>query len=486
MAQHTFSRSHTDWSRVGKRTMIGLLIVVLAAVGFLLFSFKINHFSVSMRLNGEANVQMEYGESFVEPGAELILQGTHMLKRGISLDSSRVSRSGELDEKTIGRYDLTYSGSIFGMSAQCHRTVTIVDTVSPVITLTKDVSKRWQIGYTVIDNYDGDISDWVKAEENLGRMSFSVTDSSGNPAYIEKSIPFYDREPPQIQLTGGEEYVIPAGFRYVEPGYTALDNADGILTDQVQVAGEVNWFVPGIYPVTYTVMDSMENEGMSVRSVQVVAKERPIVQMPEDKTVYLTFDDGPGPYTTKLLDVLDRYQVKATFFVKDSENVALIKEIADRGHSIGIHSVTHNYEQVYASPEAYFEDLRGMQDIIYQQTGVVTTLMRFPGGSSNTVSKGTYPGLMSLLSEAVQDAGYQYFDWNVDSNDAGGARNTQTVADNVIRGISENPVSVVLQHDIHDYSVDAVEQILQWGMENGYSFKALSPDSPGYHHPIAN
>ena len=127
-----------------------------------------------------------------------------------------------------------------------------------------------------------------------------------------------------------------------------------------------------------------------------------------------------------------------------------------------------------------------MQDIIYQQTGVVTTLMRFPGGSSNTVSKGTYPGLMSLLSEAVQDAGYQYFDWNVDSNDAGGARNTQTVADNVIRGISENPVSVVLQHDIHDYSVDAVEQILQWGMENGYSFKALSPDSPGYHHPIAN
>lgn len=486
MAQHIFSRSRTDWSRVGKRTMIGLLIAVLAAVGFVFFAFQINRFSVSIRLNGDAQVRMEYGESYVEPGAQLILQGTHMLKKGIALDSSRVSRSGVLDENTIGRYNLTYSGSVFGMSAQCQRTVTIVDTVPPVITLTKDESKRWQIGYTVIDNYDGDISHWVKAEENLGRMSFSVTDSSGNPAYIEKSIPFYDREPPQIALTGGAEYVIPAGFRYVEPGYTAVDNADGILTDQVQVSGEVNWFVPGIYPVTYTVMDSVENEGVSIRSVQVVAKERPQVQMPEEKTVYLTFDDGPGPFTTKLLNVLDRYQVKATFFVKGSENGELIQEIADRGHSIGIHSVTHNYEQVYASPEAYFEDLRGMQDIIYQQTGIVTTLMRFPGGSSNTVSRKTYPGLMGILSEAVQDAGYQYFDWNVDSNDAGGARNAQTVAENVIRGISENPVSIVLQHDIHDYSVDAVEQILQWGLENGYTFQPLSANSPGYHHPIAN
>lgn len=87
----------------------------------------------------------------------------------------------------------------------------------------------------------------------------------------------------------------------------------------------------------------------------------------------------------------------------------MMKEIVDRGHSIGIHTMSHVYERIYASPEAYFADLLGMQDVIYQNTGVKTTLMRFPGGSSNTVSAHSYVGLMSLLTRAVQDAGVPVF-----------------------------------------------------------------------------
>ena len=164
----------------------------------------------------------------------------------------------------------------------------------------------------------------------------------------------------------------------------------------------------------------------------------------------------------------------------------MMKEIVDRGHSIGIHTMSHVYERIYASPEAYFADLLGMQDVIYQNTGVKTTLMRFPGGSSNTVSAHSYVGLMSLLTRAVQDAGFQYFDWNVDSNDAGGAKKAQTVFNNVTEGVSHNRVSVVLQHDIHDFSVDAVEDIIVWGLNNGYSFERLTENSPGVHHGVLN
>ena len=127
-----------------------------------------------------------------------------------------------------------------------------------------------------------------------------------------------------------------------------------------------------------------------------------------------------------------------------------------------------------------------MQDIIYENTGVRTTLMRFPGGSSNTVSRESCQGVMTVLSEAVQDAGFQYFDWNVDSDDAGSARKAKTVYDNVVEGIRQTGVSLVLQHDIHPYSVEAVEDILQWGLNNGYTFAPLTQNSPGFHHGVNN
>lgn len=486
MAQHVFSKSSRDWALIGKRGLWLVLVLLLLTLGFLFFAFRINQFSLSVELEGDANVILEYGEQYLEPGANVVLYGSHMFQNGVKIDGSHLAVKGIPNMDAVGTYMLEYCGSVFGLTANASRTVMVVDSVSPVITLTEDNTKRWHIGYTAYDNHDGDITDRVKVVETLGRMAFAVMDSSGNPAYIEKSVPFYDIAAPDIQLTGGESYVIPVGFRYEEPGFTAIDNADGIVTEQVLVDGEVNWFVPGIYSITYTAIDSAENEAKLVRNVEVVAKERPVVEMPEPKTVYLTFDDGPSPYTGKLLDVLDQYQVKATFFVKDSDQNEWMKEIVDRGHSIGIHSVTHDYGSIYASPEAYFDDLRNMQEIIKQNTGVVTTLMRFPGGSSNTVSANTYMGIMTLLTEAVQDAGYQYFDWNVDSKDAGGTRNTESIVKNVIQGMMKEPVSIVLQHDIHEYSVDAVEEIIQWGLDHGYSFRALEQTSPGFHHPIAN
>ena len=126
-----------------------------------------------------------------------------------------------------------------------------------------------------------------------------------------------------------------------------------------------------------------------------------------------------------------------------------------------------------------------MQDLIYDQTGSYTKLSRFPGGSSNTVSNFN-PGIMTSLAGALTDLGYQYFDWNVSSGDAGETTDTDTVAENIINGCAGRKASVVLQHDIKDYSVNAVEQVLIWGINNGYVFRALDVSSPNAHHGINN
>lgn len=476
------------------RWQVGILLTLIALCGTVwLLVFQINRFSLSIELRGEESIVLEYGQSYEEPGAEISLKGTLFLKEGRKLEDVTLTIIGDVAEEKTGRYTITYTANYHSLQAQAVRTVSIVDNVCPVIALEEDPegslvpnTPYQEAGYMATDNYDGDITDRVIRTEALGLITYAVTDSSGNPAYIQREIPYHDPLPPEIHLEGGEYYTIKTGSVYKEPGFSAVDNVDGDLTELVAVEGEVNWLKPGKYPITYKVSDAYENQTVVTRTVEVTAQPRPELIWPEGKTIYLTFDDGPGPYTQKLLDVLDQYDVKATFFVMDTEYGDLMKEIVDRGHSIGIHSVTHNYEEIYASPEAYFADLYRMQQIIYEKTGVTTTLMRFPGGSSNTVSCDLHEGIMTLLEEAVQDAGFQYFDWNVDSDDAGHANTAGKVRKNVIDGVSQEWVSIVLQHDIHAYSVDAVEEIILWGLEHGYSFLPLTENTPGFHHGAVN
>ena len=206
---------------------------------------------------------------------------------------------------------------------------------------------------------------------------------------------------------------------------------------------------------------------------------------PNGKVIYLTFDDGPSKYTQQLLDVLDKYNVKVTFFVVNTGYRDLIAKEAAAGHSIGVHSLTHDYEKIYASEEAYFKDLNAMNDIIEAQTGKRSTMIRFPGGSSNRVSSFN-PGIMTRLTQAVTDAGYQYYDWNAQSGDAGLTTDTDECFRNVVDGVKNRDVSIVLMHDSKGYSVAAVERILIWGLENGYTFLPLTPSSPKAHHHINN
>jgi len=472
------------------RALLALALLVMAAW---LVLFRFNRFALSIRLSGAETVTVEYGTSYQEPGGVVLLRGSRFWTDGIELENAGMQITGDLDQETLGRYTLSYTADFGRWHAQAARTVCVIDTQSPVITLTEDPegtllpgTPYQEAGFRAVDNYDGDITDRVVRLEDTGKITYAVVDSSGNPTVVERVIPFYDAQPPEISLEGGEYYAISTGTFYADPGYRAVDNVDGDLTEAVTVDGEVNWWTPGVYPVVYSVTDSYENTATVTRNVEVLAKPRPEPVWPQEKTIYLTFDDGPGPYTRRLLDTLDAYGVKATFFVTDSGYDAVMKEIVDRGHSIGIHTVSHAYSEIYSSPEAYFADLLEMQKIIYENTGVQTTLLRFPGGSSNEISRRSCEGIMTILDQAVQNAGFQYFDWNVDSNDAGGARKREEVFQNVVDGVSHGRVSMVLQHDIHGFSVDAVADILQWGLDNGYTFRPLTQNSPGFHHGIHN
>lgn len=181
-------------------------------------------------------------------------------------------------------------------------------------------------------------------------------------------------------------------------------------------------------------------------------------------SVYLTFDDGPSAETDRILDILKEYDVKATFFVigkTDENSVKAYQRIVEEGHTLGMHSYSHQYAQVYASQEAFEDDLTSLQDYLFSITGMESTFYRFPGGSSNKVSK--IP--MSDLIQCLKKRNITYFDWNVSSGDASGTQlSSQTIINNVMNGINgAHKNYVVLFHDsaAKKTTVDALPEIIE-------------------------
>lgn len=461
-------------------------------------------YTLTLTVEGEDAYTLEYGSAFAIPGATAWIHGEKLGQEGLQVTDITVEHQLNLDK--VGTYTITYfvrySIEDVELTAGKSVTVRIVDTQAPVIQLVEDENDftypgrpYQELGFTAIDGHDGDITDRVIRTEENGVVTYWVKDASGNEATATRTIRYDDPEAPILSLKGDNPMSILVGSDFVEPGVIAWDGCDGYISEQVVISNiEIDPYVPGTYVITYSVTDRAGNTASIERTLQVEAYELPAVVRPNGKAIYLTFDDGPGPYTEKLLDVLKQYNVKATFFVVNTKYMVnnnrydILKRIVDEGHAIAIHCADHTYGNIYVNEESYFSDLEKMQQIIYEHTGVLTKLVRFPGGSSNTVSKywNETPGLMTRLTKALLARGYQYFDWNVDSDDAGGATTKEKVYNNVINGCSSRTISIVLQHDIKAYSVNAVEDIIKWGLANGYQFLPLALDSPYYHHYVNN
>jgi len=214
--------------------------------------------------------------------------------------------------------------------------------------------------------------------------------------------------------------------------------------------------------------------------------------MAERKLVALTFDDGPSSdVTVRVLDTLKANGIKATFFIcdYDEDKLPIIKRMIDEGHTIGIHGYSHDYSQIYTSNDAFMENINKLKNKLKEDTGYDAYVIRFPGGSSNTVSEKYCVGVMSQLVQTVTDSGLMYMDWNVSSGDAeGNNRPVNLIIKNVTGGFKHNRNNVVLMHDTSakQTSADALQSIITYGKNNGYSFYPISKDTIPVHHGVNN
>ena len=194
-------------------------------------------------------------------------------------------------------------------------------------------------------------------------------------------------------------------------------------------------------------------------------------------TVYLTFDDGPSDNTYSILSYLEQYNVKATFFVVPNRSegcYAKLKAIAAAGHSIGVHSASHVYKDIYSSVEAYLDDFHEAWDIIYDATGIKTEIFRFPGGSVNDFNTETRDKIIQEMTRR----GFRYYDWNVESGDVDGATWTD-MYNSIPSDIANCYRSIVLMHDSNSTpnTVLVLGDVLHVLVSDGYKFDKINNDT---------
>ncbi len=197
-----------------------------------------------------------------------------------------------------------------------------------------------------------------------------------------------------------------------------------------------------------------------------------------EKIAYLTFDDGPSKLTPQVLDLLDQYNAKATFFVvcKNNEDYAeYLSQIVERGHTLALHSYSHDYHQIYASKDAFLEDYQKVYDWVVEQTGYTPSLFRFPGGSNSPSSY-----VAKEIIEEMERRGFTYFDWNVSSGDGSSLTTTENIIDNICDTIGNIPTPVVLMHDGsgRNATLAALPTVLKNLSEAGYEFRSLDKTVP--------
>ena len=203
-------------------------------------------------------------------------------------------------------------------------------------------------------------------------------------------------------------------------------------------------------------------------------------QLANKKVVYLTFDDGPTPQNTeKILAILKKNNIKGTFFVI-GHNSDMYKRIVEEGHTIALHTYSHNYKEVYASEEAFFKDLYKIHDAVMEKTGVDAKVTRFPGGSSNAIVK---KATLRKIIDRLNDEGFVYQDWNCDRTDAAGNKRPVDVL--VKNATSCNATKInLLMHDsaAKVTTADALQSIIDSYRSRGYDFEELTVYSPKFQH----
>lgn len=440
---------------------LSLLVLIIVLGNYFMFA--------QIDLNGKTNMVLEYKSDYVEKG---------FTAKRLNVDiSKQVKVTGDVDTNKLGVYEIIYEiDGFFGKRAV--RTVSVEDNIKPTLNVKEENiylcpgDKYKNEDVTASDNYDGDLSSKVIIDSNDKSVTYTVSDSSGNKTKVIRDIVYEDKVVPVITLNGSKYVYGFVGENYIDMDSSASDNCNGDISSKISVSNTVNSNLAGTYEVKYSVSDLSGNTTSVVRNVRISERNKV-------GAVYLTFDDGPQWGTTDvILDILKEEGVEATFFVTNKGPDELIKRMHDEGHTVAIHTATHNYATVYASVDSYFNDLNNVNERVKRITGEYSKIIRFPGGSSNTVSRRYSAGIMSTLTTEVVNRGYKYYDWNISSGDAaGGSLTADIIKNNVIYSLRSDRFNMVLMHDIKTCTRDALREIIRYGKDNGYTFEKITMDT---------
>lgn len=469
-----------------KKKMITLGIILILIIFLSIIYLLIP--KIEIKLNGLQKSELNVGENYIEEGAEAYLNNIFNHKK-LNIDII-----GNIDITKIGKYTITYQTKYKNNIKKVNRIINVVDKIKPEITLNEEIkickkNNLIEVNATAIDNYDGNISENIKYKVINNKVHLLVTDSSNNKTEIEESFKYIDDEVPILTLNNSDKINLNIGDEYIEYGANASDSCDGNITDKIVILGSVDTNTEGIYKIKYSIKDSLNNETIKYREVIVSDNNKKQTNsLINGATIYLTFDDGPGPYTEEILEILNRYNVKVTFFVTNQfpKYQYLIKEEYNNGHKIGIHTYSHKWS-IYESVDSYLEDFNKIDEIIFNQTGIHTKIFRFPGGSSNRVSINYSRGIMTKLAKLMTDNGYTYFDWTFDSGDTNKNDNSsKAIINNIKKYVKDNGDYIILMHDIKKNTLEALPEIIEYLQNNGCKFSVLDENSVVTHFKIAN
>lgn len=464
----------------GKITIIGLLLFLIAAG---IITYILTRCPIVFK---EENVKVEINESF--DAANNILEVKNGNVKDVKINTKKV------DYHKLGKYSIIYTYKDKDYTVN----VEVVDTKKPkfdIVDLDVDVGMKID-PKSMVQNIEDATKTKVKFKKDYefdqeGEVAVvvQVIDEAGNIAEKKGKVKLVqDKTKPEIN--GINELVIAKGGKVdYKTGVSVSDNRDPEPKLDID-SSKVNLDKIGTYKVVYIATDRSGNETKKERTIKVVEKKDiGTSKQSEEKIVYLTFDDGPSANTQKILEILDRYNAKATFFVTGTNQNYnyLIKEAYDKGHTIGLHTYSHDYKTVYSSVDAYFDDLTKVGNMVKDLIGFTPKYIRFPGGSSNTISRKYTPGIMTTLSKEVINRGYQYYDWNGDSTDASG--NNVPVSKLIANATSSKSNNInILCHDTSAKSttVQALPTIIENYLARGYRFEAIDDNSYVPHQGINN
>lgn len=464
-------------------TLLAVLIIIIICVPI---GVSVGKKIFSPILLKEDSIHVEiHNKLDLKANIERVKKGT---VKDVEIDDSKL----KLD--TLGEYPIIYKIGDKEKEIIVH----VVDTKKPKFNVTKaEFCENYKIDANALVS---DVQDATKTKAYMKEkyklkagktqnVIVVVEDEAGNKTEKKTKIKVLpkDTTPPTIKETSELRVTIGNKIEYID-GLSISDDYDknpNIKVDDTHVKLDKL----GKYKVKYRIRDKAGNTSTLTRTLHVVKEYPREIKESNKKILYLTFDDGPSNNTGRILDVLDKYNIKATFFVTGThpEYNHFIKKAHDKGHTIGLHTYTHDYAQLYSSMDAYFADLNKVGNMVKKITGEFPRFIRFPGGSSNMISSSYSPGIMTNLTQEVLNRGFQYYDWNADSTDATGNNVpvSQIIANATAYG--NNNLNILFHDtDAKDTTVEALPAIIEHYLSLGYEIKGIDNKSFTPHHGVNN